>query len=478
MKNIKRIFAILLVFVLAFGMCGCKSNPDDGSDYSYYESYITTTVTTEKENNSDDTPDSNTDNTTSGGKKEPAKIQDLGGRTITFVAGWNEPEKGSSTFANNYWKKKLEVEKKYNCKFKFQQSTTGWYDNMLLSILSGNPSCDVFNYTGNPYSAIKNNLFYDLKSIDAFDFSEEKWSDAVADMGTVGNKQYVMLSSRFEAPSAILYNKDIFKAQGLDDLYTLQKGGKLTFDKFIEIINKVKMPSGKYTAMAMSNAFEVHMNFVQCFGGELVTRKDGTLDFACTINDSKVISAFNAAQKLVDDGVLFSGRNGGHSIDWDYGRNQFAAGNCAVLIGDYGWLTPFQKDADFDIGIILFPTVDGGTSNWFKPNNTWCAIPYNVNKVEEVATVFDEMTDVIFDVSYKVKYQDVVTDDVMELVDKCAKMQVNDGCKVNYSSLVSVWGAGDIGATFTSMVTGSTSVAQAIQTVEPAIKTQLGSWIK
>ncbi len=469
MKNIKRISAAILVLVLAIGMCGCKSTPDDGSDYSYYESYITTTVTTEKENNSDDT--------TSGSKKEPEKVKDLGGRTITFITGWAEPKKGESAFTNEYWAKKLEVEKKYNCKFNFVHGTGDWFNTLTLSILSGSPSADVFCHTGNPYPGIANKLYYDLSKLENIDLSESKWNSAVTEIGTVGKANYTMLSSRFEPPAAILYNKDIFEAQGLPDLYTLQKKGELTLNKFIEIIRKINMPTGKYVAMAYENAFNAHRTFMYSYGGAYVTRKKGTLEFESAINSEAVINGFNVAQSLINDGILHNGRNGSNTVEWDYSRKQFAAGNTAVLIGDTAWTYPFTN-GDFEPGIILIPDTKGGTANIFKEATIWCAMPYNVNKVEEVAAVFNEMTDVIFQVNYKVKFQDIVSDDVMELINESSKNQLEGKYIPDYSTTcINLWDDG-VGEVLKKVVIGQSTVAQGVQTIEPLINTKINSMLQ
>lgn len=483
MKAIKRITALTICVCMAFCFVGCRKNPDEGSEYSYYESTITTTVegNNDASGAGDSASNTGTSDTTSSsgksGKSGSGKITNLNGRTITFTCGWSEPEKGSSAFANAYWAKKLKVEEEYNCKFKFVQGTGDWFNTMTLSILSGMPNTDVFNYTGNPYPGIANKLYYDLSKLNNIDLTEGKWNTAVTDVGAVGNSRYTMLSSRFEAPAAIFYNKDIFKAQNLPDLYTLQKQGKLTLDKFIEILYQIKMPSGKYVAMAYNNAFNAHRTFMYSYGGAYVTRKKGTLEFSTTINSSAVISGFNLAQKLINDGILHNGRNGTQSVDWEYSRKQFASGNTAVLIGDYAWTYPFTN-GNFEPGIILIPDVNGSTADIFKEANTWCAIPYNVDKVEEVAAVFNEMTDVIFDVNYKIKYQDIVSDDVMELINLSSKKQVEGKYTPDYSTIcVSVWSDG-VGEVLNKIVTGQSTVAQGVQTIEPLIKTKLTSMLK
>ena len=102
----------------------------------------------------------------------------------------------------------------------------------------------------------------------------------------------------------------------------------------------------------------------------------------------------------------------------------------------------------------------------------------DVKNVEEVAAVFDEMTDVIFDVNYKIKYQDIVSDDVMELINKSSEMQVNGDYIPDYSTIcVSLWDDG-VGNTLNNMVAGKTTVAQAVQTIEPIIKTKIKSMLE
>ena len=73
------------------------------------------------------------------------------------------------------------------------------------------------------------------------------------------------------------------------------------------------------------------------------------------------------------------------------------------------------------------------------------------------------MTDVTFDVDYKIRYQDVVSDDAMDAIEALSKLQTTQNIPVDYSFVAGVSTSGPIN----KMITGAMTPAQALQTIEP-----------
>ena len=94
-------------------------------------------------------------------------------------------------------------------------------------------------------------------------------------------------------------------------------------------------------------------------------------------------------------------------------------------------------------------------------------MPYNVKNPEDVALVFNRMADVIFIVDYKSRYQDIATDDIMEMINEQVKDQANGKYEFDYSGIFlnDIWDNG-VGTALRSMTTGAATPAQTIQTVK------------
>ena len=468
----KRILSIVLTAAISVSMfSGCKKNTKSGSDEwieSEYEIVVDDGQGGSVGSNDGTGGNKGGGNTGTGGSTAGSgKARNLGGRTITYLTYWTEPVKGKTDRETKYWKTKTEIEKKYNCKFKHvTASGDDWFNNVLTSIISGKPTCDIVSSKEIAIPAMSKGLFYDLSTLKEINLNDDKWRDAVTELGTLNGKKYLMEAGKFVAANLVLYNKDLFSAKKQEDLYTLQKNGKLTTEKLISIM-KGMFDGKKASTVVDIYPFNLHIQMAYSNGGKLVTRKAGTTEFSNTINTAPVINGFKSAQELINSGVVEMKNN-----DWQWARNQFKAGNYPIMIGS-GDLEQIASEADFNLGVCGFPTADGGTVNTIS-DIQWAAIPYNVKNAGDVAAVWNEMADVIFDVNYKSRYQDIVSQDVMEFINSASKKQVNNGLTVDYYNVISIWNDG-VGAVFNQMVSGEVTPANAIETVSPLISNKLKS---
>lgn len=435
----KRIACLMLAIMLLFTAAGCgNGGTDAGTD------------------------------TTSSKSDKPEEKRDLGGRTIKFLANWTEPTKGNSDRENIYWAKKTEVEEKYNCKYEhIYLADANVYNSFITSILSGEPSADIVSYKYNPFSAIKQDLFYNLSTLKEFDFTEDKWLKAVNNMGKVNDKQYLMLSIKFVADNLIFYNKDVFEQYGQEDLWALQKEGKLTLDKLIEIATNISKASGKYS-MRGDSASYTHKMFASAHGVLPIEKVDNKLEFKINVNSAEFVNAYSKAQKLVTDGVL---SNGLDATNWSYSRSLFNAGEVPILLGSEAIVDHFAE-SDFEVGMCVMPTVDGKMTT-VGEDLAWCAMPYNVKNPNDVAFIWNIMTDVTFDVDYKVRFRDAVSDDAMDVIEALSKIQTTTTTPVNCDVAAGV----DITSTLNELVSGSITPAQAMQTIEPLYAAGLKAYL-
>ncbi len=417
----KRISALLAILMCAgLFMTACSKNPSTDFSSGSLDSVIETSSEAEKEDDTSSTTSTESTNKTSstgtnktssttstasknntGNKtsstaskteanKDTNAVRDLKGRTINYVAYWAELEKGSSQRANTYWKRKEEIEKKYNCKIKHIYKSRDAIDTEVIpSILSGSPVADVFNVQQDRmYSLINKKVVYPLSDLKELNFKDKKWNPAMTAMATVNGKVYGMLAS--DGPycnTMLLYNKDYFKANGLPDLYDLQESGKLTWAKFREIAKSATKGSVKGFAMTSADEFMVQ-SLIHANGGKMVSRGKG-LDFTCTLNSKNTINAMQFWQDMrqKDGSVLEPGANG-----YNYCMEQFAAGNAAMHLGEVYQFPDIANKANFEIGAVLFPA--GPDSNLPYMLDTSNASPLvmsaNTKNPADVALVMNE----------------------------------------------------------------------------------------
>lgn len=437
----RRIACTLLALMLLLGVAGCGKKEEGGK------------TSEPKDTQSDEVEES----------------RDLGGRTIKFLANWSEPQKGNSDRENIYWERKTEVQEKYNCTYEHIYLADGTvYNSFITSILSGDPMADIVSYKYNPFPAIQQDLFYNLASLDEFDFSDDKWLKAVSNMGKVNDKQYLMLSIKFVADNLIFYNKDTFAKYGQEDLWTLQKDGKLTLDKLIEIATNISRASGTFS-MRGDGATYTHKMFASAYGVLPVEKVDNKLEFKVNVNSAEYVGAYTKAQQLITDGVL---SNGLDATNWSFPRSEFNAGKVPILLGSEAIVDHFSE-SDFEVGMCVMPTVDGKMVT-VGEQLAWCAMPFNVKEPSDVAFIWNKMTDVTFDVDYKVRFRDAVSDDAMDVIEALSKLQTTTVTPVNCDVAASV---GET-ATLNSMVSGAITPAQAMQTIEPLYTAALNAYLE
>ena len=437
-----RIFAFLMslaLIVSLFAGCGDKKGNDDKKGSS---------------------------GSSSTSSKKDSAVRDLGGRKITYYTYWEEPAKGSTAQANAYWKTKTQVEKDFNCTFEFKYVTGEWFSTLASSIMAGKPNCDVFTAPlSNLYSSVSNGLLVDLKTLDEFDFSESKWHTATMEKGTVGSSVYAMLASNGETHKVLLYNKDLMNKYKQPDLYEQQKAGTLTLDSFFSTIEAI-LPGAKADGNDViapnTYTFNFYNLLANCYGVNIIAREKGTLNFINQINDTKVVDAYNKAQELLGKGALMNTAG----KDWKYPYNQFIAEKSVFYMGgsDMGGIF---KAANFDVGMCLMPTADGKYLI-DQSDAIWCGIPKGVDKADDIAIIFDRMVDVIFTTDYKMRFQDYLTDDAMELMATISTESQKGNYNADYFPMLELWHT-SVGDNLLSMVDGTMTPAQTVQTIDPVI---------
>ena len=152
------------------------------------------------------------------------------------------------------------------------------------------------------------------------------------------------------------YNKDMFKAKGLDDPADLAAKGQWTWDTFRKAADALTDPAKKEYGFSISSWWGVWGWFVNSGGGSLFNA-DRT---ACNLTDPGSIKGlqFMADLFLKDKVATPPGVEGG------VGETDFHAGKVAMMPNGR-WMTPSVRQDKFNWGVVEMPTSAEGKKSTY-----------------------------------------------------------------------------------------------------------------
>lgn len=228
MKVFKKVFSLVLIFIMALSAIACsKANTDADSSAAVTEPAATTAPT-----------------------KAPVASKEK--RTIRIGTWWqqyydsshtkleDDPSYSGTLAAQLKFDNVKKIEDKYNVEFVWENLTyDGVKESINTSILAGAPDCDIYLVElsfGIP--AALNNLATDLKTVLPADtdlFTEQK----VAKFLDLGDGKASLLKrveaqSTVEATYPLAFNLQMLQDNNLQDPRELYAKGEWTWDKFIE----------------------------------------------------------------------------------------------------------------------------------------------------------------------------------------------------------------------------------------------------
>lgn len=207
-------------------------------------------------------------------------------------------------------------------------------------------------------------LFYDLSTLSEFDFSDDKWNDAVTKSMSYQGGIYGIspLTSELPQIGGILYNKRLFEEAGLDPElpYKLQAQGEWTWDNFKKLcatLTRDTDKDGTTDVYALcSYGGEMLEQLLSSTGSQIVTIENGT--FVNNADSDKVQKAAAFAQELSLSGYE---RLRTQDDSWNYYMTAFSSGNAVmqftktnVLYDTYDSYTHMTDE----LGFVCCPKMD------------------------------------------------------------------------------------------------------------------------
>lgn len=324
------------------------------------------------------------------------RVKNLNGRYIRInIADPAKTATADSQADLNYLKS---VETSLNCHFQYEEGLSD--ESITASVLSGNPSVDIWWQTGGPdlYNHYRANLIQPLDGLKVFN-----WNDypIFLDAGYIGGQHFSVTQRSPDAGNigiggairnkCLYVNFNLLKKYGVnDDLYGIQNSGQWTWDKFKAICKKFN----QYAQSMNSSAKAFYTDYKSAYESIMATYNTDWIERNSENGSYTFIGGNSTAQAAVAYlKSMFDSKFATYSNNCN---NAFCTGQSAFVMSDvqnisgiYGNATSSVKN---DIGLMWLPkqsasgkyivsrgAVEGG----------FC-IPVGIKNAAQVATALDQ----------------------------------------------------------------------------------------
>ncbi len=360
-KKIKKVIALMLSLAMLLSVAGCGKTPGDSQS---------------NKDNSQNTQGSEPSESSQGSEVAgPYTIRtdangnkiDLGGIHIVirdwFSTGRVENPDNYTKARYDYWDWAQET---YN--FTIEESpVTSWEDCIqeLIDYTStgGDDQCYIFHMRTDDavFSAINNGMVYDVSTLDCLDFTEDKWVDAVTELYGKGSSVYGFRSynmSNALGGRGVFFNKQVLRDAGIEpnDLYTWQRNGEWTWDKYKEVCETVDADldaDGVTDRFAMVGPKAVWFTMAVYSNEGNFIGKDDQGKFFNDLASNKTMTALNWAQEMwnqYDAHKAF--RDDAAWNNWEY---EFTSGHAAFAPAEFWRAEGFYGQLEDNLGYVCYP---------------------------------------------------------------------------------------------------------------------------
>ncbi|MCL1795242.1 MAG: extracellular solute-binding protein [Oscillospiraceae bacterium] len=160
-----------------------------------------------------------------------------------FYGNLDVEEENGDVLDDSIYRRNRSIEERFNFTFKeiaLDIGEIGWsFETPKKTILAGDNVYDIINIFGpNAYAWAQEGLVHSVKRLPHIDLDKPYWHQDLNKDLTIANKMYFASGAfnltAYDCTEALLFNKDLVRDLGLDDLYALVHEGKWTFAKFAE----------------------------------------------------------------------------------------------------------------------------------------------------------------------------------------------------------------------------------------------------
>lgn len=294
------------------------------------------------------------DEATEGLERPQIEPVNMMGRDITIIIpnaiGYMFPEEGKSRLDDVKLARARVAEQKFNCKITWEKFVGNFYKTLLNNVIAGTQWGDIvttFRTTSNDIGTlVKNNVFYQLD--DYIDFSNPFYRLPHLEAGVYNGKHYGFRESAMSFSNLMLYNKDIFAAEGLPDAFELQQSNAWTWDVFVDIAMTTTRDlngDGINDQWGLENINGLTTVLLHSNSGDFMYR-DGDGNYGISMSQPKTMRAYQFYSDLCNVYKVMSPSSG-------VAQSKYLKGLVATAVG--GTTANVKMNAPQNTGYVMFP---------------------------------------------------------------------------------------------------------------------------
>ena len=254
--------------------------------------------------------------------------------------------------------------------------------------------------TGEAPSVITTGGFVDLDNLPHIDFEKPWWDGNIMDQFSIGGKKFAafgdFIITANDAIRILMFNKEMHRDLGLDDLYSLVKEGKWTIDKFYDVSKDAALDLNGDGVMDTRDRYGIliQRGSLVCYmfgAGESTTAKNADdLPFVSIGNErslhvlQKIHEVFNTPNLAIYDADF---PNTWADLQVAFENNQ------GLFFAEVLQLAERMRATDTDFGVLPFPKFDENQVNYYAFADCRCLnsiyIPVTNNNLVETGQILE-----------------------------------------------------------------------------------------
>ncbi len=406
----RKIISILLSLILCitvFASC----TPNEPSDAQTTASGTDAPDTTAGEDSEDDV----LVKTVNAYVADLASEYNFDGETFVYVDGdgplADEEEETGELVNDAFYYRLREIEEKFGVDFRNYHvevtsgSETGEEkaDALIMEVMAGGDAYDLMwgSQVNSVKSMIVNNCTYDINKLSQIDITREWWAPNIEDLFSIGDTIYMLtgpLVKDFYLDGAcILFDKIVAENYSVDqnNLYTLARDGKWTFDEMTEIASVVPTNNGGNAAYRYLNPNGLGFYYaagmtVLKFDEQHIPYVEETLSRELSDLADKVSAVMGDETQAAEyNNFKYPGRSWEELYGYEDAIEMFADDRALFMCSDTATAAAL-REYDVEFGILPMPKYYDNQADYGTYCGEMCVIvPKSISNPDKVGTIVE-----------------------------------------------------------------------------------------
>ena len=384
MAKLKRITAVLIaLLMLVPTLASCSDNtPAETKETTSQQETAQTAESTDASADESETEDERI-------KPNIPESADFGGDTITFLhwynPAWTETVRQSrdiyaegitgEAINDAVYNRNVKIEDAYKVKIALQlEQSTDIASMVGQQVTAGDSTYDVvYQILSAAPALIQKSYFHNLFNVPNIDLEKPWWDqNSISSLSTMGILPLVSTSINVndkDATAALAFNKTIAENNQLEDLYTLVREGKWTYDKLTEMAEATYNDSNGDGTMTPDDVYgflggrDVIDSLYHGSGSQFITKNEND-EFVFTFGTERDVDVISKGIDIVNSVWYFNHHAWKDQSDILY-RQIFETGH-----GLFFWMrlddVTNMRAGDADFGIIPIPKYEEAQDKYYS----------------------------------------------------------------------------------------------------------------